>query len=352
MKYLFLICCLGLSLVAAKAQNSDIGQERFAFFNESTNTPVSSILVGESALIKYSIKNLATAGDDIPANTVKVILSFPTTNGNIRPFIYDGSPSFVSGYFTWTYNSDKEALVGENNQAIPAGTGDQDVEIRIRGNEAGIASSTLNIRQGRGISDNIGNNYASARLTVVSAPLPVRMGEFTATPNKCDVILNWKTLSEYNFSRFDIEYCTDGMSFIRVGSVLSKGLPGGSSYTFNFSQVSGIGYYRLKIVDNDGRYYYSSVQKATTTCDTHGLISVFPNPVRTFQKLTVNIVGYDGKATGELYDAAGQRVQSYVLVNGTNELSVSRLPSGVYMLDVLITGTESKKQTFKIVVTR
>ena len=353
MKYIFLICFTSLLLVVAKAQNTDIGQSDFALYNEGNLTPISSINVGETAVLKYSIKNMAITGPNIPANTAKVVISFPKSNGTGTPFLYDGPDSFVSDYFTWNYNHFTEVLVGINNLPIPSNLGDIDLLLRVRGNEAGESNSVLNIRQGNGIEDAIGNNYASAKIIVTSAPLPVKLSEFTAVPNKCDVILTWKTLSEINLNHFDVEYCADGVSYSRVTTLPSKNIVTGSTYTFTFNQTNGNGFYRLKMVDNNGRSYYSDIVRATTSCVGQGSISVFPNPVKTYQKLIVTIGGYEGKKiTGELFDVIGQRVQIYSFVNGTNQLNVSKLTTGIYMLDVIVVGNEVKTQTFKIIVSK
>lgn len=354
MKHILLICLAGMFLVVARAQNTDIGQRGFSAYNESNTSQVTAINVGETALLKYTVKNMSTSGPSIPANTVKVIVSFPKAAGRAKPYVYNGPVSFNSGYFTWSYNPFNDVLIGTNNSDIPANAGDEDVMFNVTGNAEGTANSTLNIRQGNGVEDAIGNNYASAKITVTSAPLPAKLSMFTATSLKCDAVLNWKTISELNFNHFDVEYGTDGINFSRVATIAGKGITSGSSYTYNYNQMSGDGYYRLKMVDNNGRAYYSDIVKATTSCPGQGMISVFPNPVKTYQKLIVNIAGYTGKITGEMFDAAGQRMGVYNLINGTNEIVVSKLTAGVYMLDVIAVapGAEIKKQTFKIVVLR
>jgi hypothetical protein len=339
--------------MAGFSQSADIALRSFNVVDASNTSAVTTIAVGEEAQFKYSIQNGLPGGTvaDIPANSVRAIISFPTTNGNIRPYVYYGPSSFVSGYFTWTYNPSSEVLVGKNTTAIPAGQGDMDVLVRVKGYQEGIASSSLNITQGRGISDDINNNYGSAQLIVTSSPLSVNLTSFTISATKCDATLRWESHEEVNFNRYDIEYSRDGINFVKVASVAGRG--NGSIYTYLYTQLSGLGYYRLKMVDNGGRYVYSEVLKANTSCVNVGNVSVYPNPVKHVEKLNVNISGYQGAIKGELFNVSGQRMEVYEFVNGLNELSVSKLSAGVYMLDVIVSGNNDvQKKTFKVVVLR
>ena len=338
--------------VIGRGQMTDIALRGFTAVDAVSSSPVTTISVGEEAQFKYTIQNgTASSGAVIPANSVRAVISFPTLDGNIRPYVYYGPSSFVSGYFTWTYNPSSEVLVGRNTSAIPAGMGDMDVLVRVKGYQAGEAISSMNITQGRGVSDDINNNYGSARLIVVSSPLSVNLSSFTVRASKCDATLQWESSDETNFNRYEVEYSQDGVNFTRVAAVSGKG--GGSRYAYTYTQLSGMGYYRLKMVDNGGRYRYSDVVKANTSCVNVGKVMVYPNPVKHTETLYVNISGYQGNIKGEMFDALGQRVGVHEFVNGVNELSVTVLSSGVYMLEVSTTGDKGiQKQTFKIVVTR
>jgi len=313
---------------------------------------VSTIAIGEEAQFKYTIKNEATNGrrSIIPANTVKAVISFPTLHGNIRPYIYTGPSTFSSGFFTWTYDPFNEVLVGKNTTAISAGMGDEDITIRVRGYQEGLAISSLNLKQGKGIPNDINNDYGSAQLNVVSSRLSVNLSLFTLNADKCEAILHWKSLDELNFNRYDIEYSIDSINFTKVASVNGKG--NNSDYIYSYTQLKGLGYYRLKMIDNEGRYRYSGVLKANTNCMNVGHIAVYPNPVKRLEKLYVNINGYQGKIKGEIFDVKGQRMGNYVFVNGLNEMSVNTMSAGVYVLEVTAESEEKdvKKQTFKIVV--
>lgn len=351
MKVTLLTFILGFFLSTSLAQNCDIAQAGVAIYDATNTAPVTLIATGQNANFKFSISNVGISlGCAIPANSVTAVLDFPKLATGIRPYIYVGPSSFVSGYFTWTYNNLEEVLEGTNTLAIPGGSGDMDILVKVKGNAIGAGYSNLNITQGKGISDNTGNNFSRAQL-IVSAPVPVKLSSFTVVPDKCDALLNWSTLSEINFSHFDIEYSPDAITFIKIGTVQGRNISTGSDYKFSYTQLSGNGYYRLKLVDKDGRFEYSDVARIKTTCTDQGKILVYPNPLRYDQKLIVNISGYQGKISGELFNVDGQRLNAYNLVNSTNELSVKNLSAGVYMLYVKA-DDGGDTQSFKIIITR
>jgi len=351
MKTPFFIGLLGLFISQATAQNCDIAQTGVAIYNMSNSAPASTVTVGQNVNFRFSIGNFGTdPGCGIAANTVNAIFDFPAVAG-IKPFIYDGPLSFSSGYFTWTYNAATEVLRGTNATAIPNGTGDLNVLVKVKGMVAGKASSKLTISQGGGISDNAGNNISAAQLIVSDAGLlPIKLGSFTGLAEKCNASIKWVTVSEEaSFKQFEVEYSPDASVFIKVGVVAGKNIATGTSYDFTYYQLSGSGYYRLKQVDKDGRFEYSQVIRVTTSCRDKAKVMVYPNPIKFDQDLFVNISGRAGKIQGELYDAAGKKVAVYALANSANALSVVNLSAGVYTLYVR---SDGEVESFKIVLTR
>jgi len=349
MKVILLIFILGFSLSTSLAQNCDVAQAGVAIVDDANISPVSLIATGQEANFKFSVSNLGAPGCAIPANSISAVLDFPKLSTGARPYVYTGPASFVSGYFTWTYNNLEEVLEGTNTMAIPGGSGDADILVKVRGNAIGAGYSNLNITQGKGVSDNTGNNFSRAQL-VVTAPVPLKLSSFTVIADRCDALLSWSTLSEINFSHFDIEYSPDATTYFKIGTVQGKNISTGADYKFSYTQLNGNGFYRLKLVDKDGRYQYSDIDHIKTNCTDQAKVLVYPNPLHFDQKLVVNISGYPGKIAGELFNTGGQRVSEYSLANSANELSVRNLPAGVYML--YVKGDDTETKSFKVIITR
>ncbi|HWB94867.1 MAG TPA: FG-GAP-like repeat-containing protein, partial [Puia sp.] len=91
--------------------------------------------------------------------------------------------------------------------------------------------------------------------------------------------LNWQTVNEVNTASFEIEHAPDGAHFTGLGAVTAADNNSGESdysYTDTHSRI-GENYYRLRMVDIDGRYTYSPIVEVTLTGRQSGL-SPYPNP--------------------------------------------------------------------------
>nr|WP_295931351.1 T9SS type A sorting domain-containing protein [uncultured Dyadobacter sp.] len=91
--------------------------------------------------------------------------------------------------------------------------------------------------------------------------LPVKLAKFGGSLLDNAVSLSWSTTEESGSGYFDIERSTDSREFIRLGRVQAKN---NSSVTqqYNFTDtnpLSGINYYRLRMVDMDGSFEHSRI---------------------------------------------------------------------------------------------
>ena len=89
--------------------------------------------------------------------------------------------------------------------------------------------------------------------------LPVTLITFNGTLNNSEVLLSWKTSSEQGSKYFDVEKSPDGTNFRAIGKVNAAGNSSSiSDYSYTDKQVDEFNYYRLKMVDIDGKFTYSS----------------------------------------------------------------------------------------------
>jgi len=159
--------------------------------------------------------------------------------------------------------------------------------------------------------------------------LPVSFASINARLSTNIVKVNWVSANEINVASYTIESSVDGNTFSTVGTVLASNK---SNYSFtDASPVNGVNYYRIKSVDADGSYQYSSVVKVSTLASA---VKVYPNPV-VGRKLFIE--GLDaGKYTVNIYNVVGQRVSSsYINVNGASQLALpNSIKSGTYQLEL------------------
>jgi hypothetical protein len=73
--------------------------------------------------------------------------------------------------------------------------------------------------------------------------------------------LHWTTASEKDAEYFSVEKSLDGLNFTEIGMVNAKGTSNNIvNYKFDDYHFNKTCYYRLRMVDKDGSYKYSSVQ--------------------------------------------------------------------------------------------
>ena len=174
--------------------------------------------------------------------------------------------------------------------------------------------------------------------STVTSPLPVEMTSFTAAATGSSALLRWSTATEVNNMGFDVERKTAKSDWAKIGFVSGNGTSNAPhAYTYADNATAGTYSYRLKQIDRDGKFEYSSVVevKIALTAADYTLQQNYPNP---FNPATVVrfAVPTAQKATLKIYNSAGQEVAT--LFNGIAdagrmyELSFdgSQLASGVY----------------------
>jgi hypothetical protein len=176
------------------------------------------------------------------------------------------------------------------------------------------------------------------------------LAQFTALKNADgSVKLIWSTSQEVNAGYYDVERSGDQTSFTKIGSVQAVG---NSSTTTNYSYVDrlpidGTGYYRLKMIDLDGKFNYSKTIPVTVKNDGRPLV-IYSNPFSDMIRMKVN-VSRAQNLTITVSDMLGQTFinQNYHAQTGDNlvNLPSSISDHGVYIMRIY---GESYDQTVKL----
>jgi uncharacterized repeat protein (TIGR01451 family) len=106
--------------------------------------------------------------------------------------------------------------------------------------------------------------------------LPTRLLQFLGNRQNTTVNLFWEIADPGSVHHFEVERSTNGNSFSFAGRSVSS--QSGYSFTDNISALpSNTIYYRLKVVEQDGKYYYSKILLFRSNPDKEQF-SVYPNP--------------------------------------------------------------------------
>jgi hypothetical protein len=100
------------------------------------------------------------------------------------------------------------------------------------------------------------DDFQITRVIAAATPLPVHFGRFDVKAANGGVGLTWAIEMEENVKGYEIQRSGDGRGFTTIGFV-AAGFE--KSYSYVDSKPLSTGFYRIKSVDNDGKYMYSIV---------------------------------------------------------------------------------------------
>ena len=91
-------------------------------------------------------------------------------------------------------------------------------------------------------------------------PLPIKFGTINGYRKGTGVQLEWKVYSEENVSHYEIERSANGSQFYTIGRVSSLNQNSETNYLFfDANPLAGISFYRIKSIDYDGKFIYSTI---------------------------------------------------------------------------------------------
>lgn len=173
---------------------------------------------------------------------------------------------------------------------------------------------------------------ATYRLAWSGGPLAITLTDFTAIKNNCIAGLTWKTTSEINASRFEIEVSNNSNAvYNKVGS-LNATATNGKTYQYTYPMQAGTQYYfRLKMIDKDGSFKYSDVR--TLTCDGKGTkITIAPNPV--VDQFVISGME-NGRNTISIFTSNGQLIKTQTIAQPQGYVKISNLAAGMYSVKII-----------------
>jgi hypothetical protein len=189
-----------------------------------------------------------------------------------------------------------------------------------------------------------GNDYAMDDIRFgacpSNGPLPVEFTAVSAFQKGSAVSVNWSTASEINNKYFDVEKSVNGATdWLLVSTTKSNGNSSALKIysTLDLKPNAGLNYYRVKQVDFNGSYKYSSivyVKVAIEKTSAH----VIANPIvddivisfltKVKQQLSVRLFDITGKiiAAEKLAIPAGATIKTFGKTNN--------IQKGIYILNI------------------
>lgn len=183
------------------------------------------------------------------------------------------------------------------------------------------------------------SSFSPFAIGSTTVALPIILSSFTVTGKDCRAALAWHTATEENAAGFEIQQSTNGIDYTELAYMSAKGAP--SDYALSVTQDTRQAWYRLRMVDLDGKSVYSTVAGLQLDCMQENL-EVYPNPSEPGSVMTVRLTSPvdRGNVTLQVFDMTGKMVYStgVQVSDGVNNytLPTSAWAPGAYF--VLVTG--------------
>lgn len=174
--------------------------------------------------------------------------------------------------------------------------------------------------------------------------LPVTLANFKAQKENTVTNLTWQTTSETRSDRFEVEHSKTGKSWAQITMIKTKG-ESSDLVTYQYTHLTpshGENLYRLKMIDLDGTFSYSKIERVKI--DLGFSVTVYPNPAaETIHILaadwskvkSVEVLNSLGKS---IYQSGKKPVQS---------IDARSLPAGLYFVKV---GTTDRSEAMQKLV--
>jgi hypothetical protein len=184
----------------------------------------------------------------------------------------------------------------------------------------------------------VGQGYSSTAMPLKA--LPVELVYFNVRKqDNLSALLTWKTAQEINAAYYEVERSTDGFNF----TVLSKVKASGNSsnqLTYSFidnAPLNGVNYYRLKQVDNDGKYVESPARAVQFQVLDNVAIQYYPNPTNGILNIKLtDVVAKEAKLI-TIFNTTGIIVGQYKVQANSNKtiaVDMGTYAKGLYIIQL------------------
>ena len=259
------------------------------------------------------------------------------------------SPVVPSISFLLEYQATDNSWIAVGGSTVSAPVIATPTWIQLRSVFALSTSQAANIQNIRisiydGTSPVCGNDFAidDIGLSVCSSsgPLPVNFVNVSAMQKGNAIAVNWSTASEENNKYFDVEKSINGgANWQPVSTIKATGNNSGTkNYTaLDSKPVTGLNYYRVKQVDYDGNFKFSSIVHEKFAIDKTTAF-VLTNPI--INNIEINIfTSRSQQMSVSLFDMSGKLVASdkWKVAGGASVMKLDKaknIQKGIYILNI------------------
>jgi hypothetical protein len=237
---------------------------------------------------------------------------------------------FTKSLSTHYTNAEVDPALGQ--ATITAGTANYLTWINTDGVEAGINQAQFNVTSFSG-----GGGGAA-----LNNPLPIVVNYLRGAKQGSLHNLNWKvTCTSSPTATMILERSGDNRIFTAINSVTADQVRCAQPFDYvDASPLIGLNYYRLKIIDANGKVTYSNTIAMTNTKTGVTIVGIAPNPVTSNGNATLSVASAQkGMLRLVVTDVTGRQisVQSQAIIAGSNQIPMNfgKLAAGSYNITAI-----------------
>jgi photosystem II stability/assembly factor-like uncharacterized protein len=343
---------ISFNALAISENNIFVGGENGIYFSTNNGANWNQASYGLPAYPDNYFISIAASGNNIFAGTFGGGVYFSTDNGSTWASANNGLTGTIV----------RSIVIHKNN--IFAGTSDGGVYVSENNGsswkQANNGFSNIDIRALAVSNDNnifVGTYGGGVWFRHEYEMLPVELNSFSAMVNQNIIQLKWKTSAEVNNHGFEIERASNNNSSIldkweTLGFIQGSGNSNSNKeYSFQDISIKGNGkyYYRLKQIDNDGKYKFSNAIEVNFNFLhlVYSLENNFPNPCNPTTVIKYTLP-FNSNVKLTVYNALGQTVKeliSEIQPVGMHEIMFngSNLSSGTYLYTLYATSLDGSQ---------
>lgn len=196
--------------------------------------------------------------------------------------------------------------------------------------EAFICSGVVTYKLIRGTGTCINGTTCDTTITgPEGGPTPVTLTSFIVRRTAYNVSMTWTSSQELNLRSYEVQKSTNNSIYTTIAAV-SAANKGQYTTADNENKSNTTTFYRLKMIDNNGKISYSQV-RPIKGIGIKANFTIFPNP--SFGSAKVTITDLHEPTTIQIIDNVGRILRSVTLTD-RNSFEVNNLPQGFYRVKI------------------
>ena len=177
------------------------------------------------------------------------------------------------------------------------------------------------------------------------------MLNFNAEKEERHSAISWLMNKDVDVDFYEVEVSTDENNFRTVGEVAAAQVESPRGYDLmDYEPANGENFYRLKVTNMDGTYFYSNIRRLQFDID-FSEIMVYPNPTNTDINITLrDFAGKEG--TVEIFNQLGQQqfTRDYLSIPTIPvNVDVSKFVPGIYTISIKVDNQRRFAKQFVVV---